>query len=263
MNLLKRSLIEKAGYENGFENNYFTEDFAVILSSARHPATAKIRENSEGDGWLVEVTSVTTKSLAIELNRTFVGFPFENDSFLVSSIGDLSNFLHRASALAQALPNQAVARFERSLKAATADVPLDIIKGTEIERIVRQRIGQDTFRQAMLDYWGGSCAVTGISVSEVLRASHAKPWAECESDFERLDVFNGFLLCANLDALFDRFLISFDDKGILLLSSAISVKQQGELGLDRSLTLRWLASEHLPYLEYHREVFTKIQKLRR
>ena len=44
-------------------------------------------------------------------------------------------------------------------------------------------------------------------------ASHAKPWAECANDAERLDVFNGFLLVANLNALFDRFLISFDDTG--------------------------------------------------
>lgn len=86
-----------------------------------------------------------------------------------------------------------------------------------MERLVRQRVGQQAFRQAMLDYWGGACAVTGVALSEVLRASHAKPWAECVSDAERLDVFNGFLLNANLDALFDRFLITFSDDGELSL----------------------------------------------
>lgn len=84
------------------------------------------------------------------------------------------------------------------------DVLINLPKnGTEIERLVRQRIGQDTFRSAMLDYWGGRMRCTGINVPQVLRASHAKPWAECATDAERLDVFNGFLLSANLDALFD------------------------------------------------------------
>lgn len=257
MNPLKCSLIEKAGYENGFENNCAIEDVAVILGSARHTAKARIREQDEGNGWLVEITSATTKQLTSELNRTFSNLSFESNAFLVPSIGELSIFLRRASALAQALPNQVVAQFEKTINAAMIDVPIDIIRGTEVERIIRQRIGQDTFRQAMLEYWGGACAVTGISVSEVLRASHAKPWADCESDAERLDVFNGFLLCANLDALFDRFLISFDDKGIMLLSPVIKAEQRIELGLNKPLALRWLASEHLAYLNYHRSMFTK------
>ncbi|ACK80676.1 MULTISPECIES: type 2 periplasmic-binding domain-containing protein [Acidithiobacillus] len=42
--------------------------------------------------------------------------------------------------------------------------------------MVRQRIGQQKFREAMLTYWGGACAVTGLALPDVLRASHAKPW---------------------------------------------------------------------------------------
>ncbi|CBL45781.1 Hypothetical protein HDN1F_21980 [gamma proteobacterium HdN1] len=69
--------------------------------------------------------------------------------------------------------------------------------------MVRQRVGPNIYRKAMLEYWDGTCAVTGIAIPEMRRASHALPWAECSSDAERLDVFNGFLLAANLDALFD------------------------------------------------------------
>ena len=42
-----------------------------------------------------------------------------------------------------------------------------------------------------------------------------------KTDAERLDVFNGFLLSANLDALFDRFLISFDEQGALVTAPAL------------------------------------------
>ena len=107
----------------------------------------------------------------------------------------------------------------------------------------------------MLDYWGDACAVTGIALPEVLRASHAKPWAECASDAERLDVFNGFLLSTNLDALFDRCLISFMNGGDLLVPPAISEAEKRRLGLDEPLRLRWLADEHLPYLRFQRDRF--------
>jgi len=55
----------------------------------------------------------------------------------------------------------------------------------------------------LLDLWEGRCAVTGLAVPELLRASHIKPWADCETDAERLDVYNGFLLAPHLDAAFD------------------------------------------------------------
>jgi predicted restriction endonuclease len=127
--------------------------------------------------------------------------------------------------------------------------------------LVKQRVGQDTFREALLDYWGGACAVTGIAIPEMLRASHAKPWAKCESDEERLDVFNGFLLSANLDALFDRGLISFDPEGKMLVSSQISAQQRSLIGLADRLVLRWVAAEHLSYLAWHRQFLFKAPHL--
>ena len=118
--------------------------------------------------------------------------------------------------------------------------------------MVRQRVGQNKFRDAMLDYWGGACAVTGVAIPEVLRASHAKPWAECDSDAERLDVFNGFLLSANLDALFDRFLISFDEQGELVIAPALAKTDLRPLGIAPGMKLRWVHEHHQVYLRAHR-----------
>lgn len=70
-----------------------------------------------------------------------------------------------------------------------------------------------------------------------------------------LDAFNGFLLVANLNALFDRFLISFDDAGHLLISPRLSQSDLHGLGIYPSMTLRWLAREHHPYLRWHRARF--------
>lgn len=84
-----------------------------------------------------------------------------------------------------------------------ADFSNKEIQRTATERLVKERVGQDIYRAALMNYWGGTCAVTGCSLKDALRASHAKPWKDCSTDAERLNVYNGFLLTSNLDALFD------------------------------------------------------------
>lgn len=99
---------------------------------------------------------------------------------------------------------------------APMDTPL-----TERERLQAARIGQGDFRSALIAAWGGTCPVAEVDHVELLRASHIKPWA-ASTDHERLDPFNGLLLCAHVDALFDRGLISFEDDGAMLISKAVT-----------------------------------------
>jgi predicted restriction endonuclease len=174
--------------------------------------------------------------------------------FKATGESQLALLFQRASQLANSLPNQAENNYEAELKAAIGLLPASV-KGTEVERMVRQRIGQDAYRRAMLDYWGNACAVTGLQMPVVLRASHAKPWAECQADAERLDVYNGFLLTANLDALFDRFLISFDETGQIIISKTINDSKRDLLNIHENMRLRWLSNEHQTYLSFHRSKF--------
>src|SRR5215211_7116274 len=44
-------------------------------------------------------------------------------------------------------------------------------RATETERLVIMRIGQDIFRDALMDYWGRCCPLTGIKEPALLRAS--------------------------------------------------------------------------------------------
>lgn len=255
MNPLQRALIEKAGHDHGFEYVSAYTDSQVQMASARHPAQVLVR--LDGGCFILSFSALMTAQLNNELARSFPEFLFDDGVFQATDQNALAALLRRAAELAHALPNQVVRDFDANLQQALDQMPEDL-KGTEVERLVRQRVGQQAFRSAMLDYWGGACAVTGVAIPEVLRASHAKPWAECDSDTERLDVFNGFLLSANLDALFDRFLITFSDAGELLMSPRITPADQVLLSLDRPQKLRWLAAEHLPYLHYHREQFGTI-----
>jgi predicted restriction endonuclease len=108
------------------------------------------------------------------------------------------------------------------------------------------------------DLWKGCCAITAIDIPEMLRASHIKPWANCDNDGDRLNVYNGFLLSANYDALFDKGLISFDTRGVIIYSSKLNESQIHSFGGDKNKSLRWIDERHLPFLEWHRNyVFIK------
>jgi putative restriction endonuclease len=251
MDILQRSLLEKAGNDNGFEYVLPPAADAVELGSARHKARVRIRIVEAPNTFGVQIVAGSA-ALGAELARSFPDLPRAALDFTVTGMGLLARVLRRMRALAQALPNQAEQDFSAEVQKALSDLPADLGKHTEVLAMVRRRVGQQALRAAMLDYWGGACAVTGIALPEVLRASHAKPWADCTSDAERLNVFNGLLLSANLDALFDRFLISFDDAGQLLVSDRITAADRESLGLAQYTGLRWIAVEHMPFLAYHR-----------
>lgn len=157
---------------------------------------------------------------------------------------ELYDALRRVRVLLAQTPPLPEQRFEARLKAVGA---------TEAEAVVRQRVGQDLFREMLMEYWDGRCAVTGIAVPELLRASHAKPWKD-SSDEERLDVYNGLLLAVHLDALFDRGLIAFADDGAALVSPLLSDDVLAALGFAEGVPpLERVAEGHRRYLAYHRE----------
>lgn len=246
MNVLERALVEKAGREHGWENVVESVEAQVVLASARHRGRATVTPSAEGNGWQV---TFPEGRLIRELERSLPALARGGGCFAAPDLDTLAALLRRAAELSLALPDQAAHTFRERAAKALASVA---DKGTEVERLVRRRVGQDVFREALLDYWGGACAVTGLALPDVLRASHAKPWADCESDEERLDVFNGFLLVAHLDALFDRGLITFEAGGGIVIAACLATDHRALLHLGEGLRLRWMAPEHLPFLHWHR-----------
>lgn len=253
MSPLQQALIEKAGHDNGFEHALPKVSDIATLASARHRTRAVVTPLASGFEVRFQPFS---SALVPELLRSFEPWAETDGGFQVSTLADLAILLRRAANLSQALPNQAVQDYHTAVEQALAELPAGS-RGTEVERVVRQRVGQDRYRDALLTYWGGACAVTSVTVTEALRASHAKSWTKCANDAERLDAFNGFLLVANLDALFDRFLISFDDSGHLLSSPRLSQSDLCRLGIQPGMKLRWLTNEHRHYLQWHRERFLR------
>ncbi len=163
----------------------------------------------------------------------------------------LDRLCRRIAILGHVLPDQVLRRWEREV----ADAEQATEGQGETERLaeVLQRVGQDHFRAALEQYWGGRCAITGCTEQALLRASHAKPWKDA-TDRERLDVHNGLLLVAHLDAAFDAGLIAVGEDGVVLVSRSLGAVERRVLGVDGgAVRVRGLAPGHGVYLKWHRE----------
>lgn len=256
MNSLERTLILKAGYDHGWEVVVEESPECVVLASALHHARARITAAPGGGSWLL---SLPPGPISRELARVEPKHHLSGERFTAAGNADLGRLLDQTARLARTLPDEPCRRFAKTV-AEELGLATATTSATEVERLVRQRVGQNIYRDSLMEYWRGACAVTGIAIPALLRASHAKPWAECVSDAERLNVFNGFLLCAHIDALFDRHLMTFDESGDAIFAAQIDLPMRSKLGIASPIRLRWLREEHQPFLRYHRAEFERVSE---
>ena len=132
----------------------------------------------------------------------------------------------------------------------------NIKKPTKTERkgLVTSRVGQGWYRREILNRWNNMCSVTNCELSKILISSHIVPWSE-SNDQEKLDVGNGILLSPNLDSLFDKHLISFEDNGDIIISKNLTTKDLQILGVYRDMKLRKVYDDMKSYLKKHRTKF--------
>ena len=102
-----------------------------------------------------------------------------------------------------------------------SDLPL-IPDGDEKERIVKARLNQRFFREALMSSYHSSCCITGISVPDLLVASYIKPWRASDPKTERNSLSNGLLLNALHGKAFERGYISISTTFDILASSKLS-----------------------------------------
>ena len=125
---------------------------------------------------------------------------------------------------------------------------------TERSGLVTSRVGQGAYRKRIIHRWEYKCAVTNFNKLDILIASHIVPWSKA-TDHERLDVNNGLLLSPTYDALFDKHLITFDNKGIIQLSDQIEFAAYQKIGVTGKEQIHDLSSYNIEYLERHNEIF--------
>lgn len=129
---------------------------------------------------------------------------------------------------------------------------------TENSASVKVRRGQRFFRQAVLNAYGGRCAVTGLAIRPLLVASHIIPWKEANE--HRLDPQNGISLNALHDRAFDLGLITFDEDLRMVCTPTlrdhytnVTVAQQFEKHEGSALVIPPDSLGPKPeYLEWHR-----------
>ena len=239
--------LEKVATDNGFDRGLPPEIGWLSFASTQAPLRIWLTAVGESQLCVAFSQSNVARSLGAESDEHSAG-PLPTGTHgvcIVSDIPALHRLVRRAFQLSKALPDELLHVFEKK----TASLP----RTTEAERLVVQRVGQEVFRSGLIEYWEGRCAVSGLAVVPLLRASHIKPWAVCASDSERLDVFNGLLLAPNLDASFDCGLVTVADDGAIVLSEELTAYDCRILGLDQPLRIGRLDDAHRHYLTFHRE----------
>ena len=245
--------LEKAAFDNGFDLDLDPEGTADWLCFGSSQTSIRVWLTAMGPAaFLVAASREDVLDGLAGLGTVFTKLmPSGAAGALgVSDIAAIHRLLRRAFQLSRTLPDALLHEFQNE----AASLP----RTTEAERLVVQRIGQDIFRRGLLEYWDGRCPITGLAVPELLRASHIKPWADCDSDAERLDVCNGLLLTPHLDAAFDSGFITIAKDGTVLSSNALPPDARSVLELDRSLKVCGLHGAHERYLPWHRaNIFRK------
>lgn len=122
------------------------------------------------------------------------------------------------------------------------------------------------FRELLISERGLKCEIIDcdLKLREMLVASHIKPvniikkdkkLSQEEKGAQIIDCNNGFLLCSNHDKLFDRFIMSFDINGNLIMNENIDEKINS-LKINRTQKMLEIKNPELvkKYLKYHNDM---------
>ena len=233
---------QKAAFDNGFRIEGGIEGAWLGYASTTARGDIWIAAASPRGPWFL---SVSHPGVAVELAPGAA--PTEGPgvaSWRFSTLASLYGALSRAYQLGVSLPDAPLQVFR--------DRAAGLPRTTEAERLVVQRIGQDIFRKSLLEYWKHRCPLTGVAEPALLRASHIVPWANCDDDAQRLDVYNGLLLAALWDAAFDAGKVSFSDEGEPLFHAELGETERNLLRANAAPRLVGLMPKHLPNLARHR-----------
>ncbi len=133
---------------------------------------------------------------------------------------------------------------------------------TEIVREVRTRRVQRFFRSAVMVGYGYQCALSGLSVPDLLIASHIIPWSVDKK--RRADPTNGIALNALYDRAFDKGYISFDSDYRVLLSQCLRQEMKDKVFVKELFKIEGkrlhLPNRFLPdadAVKFHREIIFK------
>ena len=153
--ILERTRIEKAAEDAGFDLTP-TQDGTWLVSGSSAFTQRLGVQALGGDTYRVGFTEPEWGAKA----AGDCGLALERGAAPWAAVAVVTGYeilhalLQRAGRVAHLLAGEVV----REFAGATAALP----STTEAERLTVQRVGQDVFRRALIDYWQGRCAVTGL-----------------------------------------------------------------------------------------------------
>lgn len=89
--------------------------------------------------------------------------------------------------------------------------------GEDRAKMVKQRVNQNFFRSAVLSSYNTRCCITGLSIPDLLVASHIKPWKVDVTN--RTNPHNGLCLNPIHDKAFDRGFLTISPDFRVLVST--------------------------------------------
>lgn len=131
-------------------------------------------------------------------------------------------------------------------------------EGKVREQIIKARVNQSFFRQSILASYNYTCCITGIQQSELLIASHIRPWGIDEKN--RLNPRNGIAINALHDKAFENGLLTIMPDFKIKISS-ILLKQNKNISIvnyfvdyqDKEIILPSRFLPDIEFLKYHNE----------
>ncbi len=150
-----------------------------------------------------------------------------------------------------------IAKFQNKKIEELVDFDLDNLpEGKERETIIRARVNQSFFRSTILSSYNQKCCITGLSILELLVASHIVPWVKDEKN--RINPHNGLCLNSIHDKAFDRGFITITTNFKIKVSRQLfdlkNDKAVADLFLKYENQFIILPDKFLPskeFLDYH------------
>jgi len=96
----------------------------------------------------------------------------------------------------------------------------DVRMGYDMVVSCKTRRGQEGFRHAVLEEYGSTCCMTGVTNPKLLIASHIVPWSAATPE-QKTDPSNGLCLNGLHDRAFDQGLITLDTDYTVEFSSVL------------------------------------------
>lgn len=127
---------------------------------------------------------------------------------------------------------------------------IPLLAEAESEAKTKIRLGNQKFRKNVMPIWEHQCTICGIELPELLKASRSKPWKD-STDLERVNPYNGMILCCNHDALYEKGFIAFDGQGKIHISSEIPEADYEKYGIHNKMKIA-RTEKNKPFFKWHK-----------